>query len=507
MSQEKPISYNNERVVFPYSTGAILERCSLTYDQNIAVIFNDHEITYREQIIRIRQSGQALLQLGMVKGDRIALLLPNSPELLNIYFGALWAGLVVVPLFPKGSFIDHSFIIQDSAARAVIYDGYLHNFDAEFALNVNDFIQLANKQPSEARIPDVSPMDLYGIFYVGGDDGRLKGVLHTHGSYLSSIAGQMIDIGLGEQERFAHVAPITHAGGMFILPVWMKGGTNVLLSGFDPDKLLYTINKNKITSTMMVPTMLYTLLDKLENSSNESLSLTNIIYGVSPFQQDRLLQALDIFGPIFTQVYGITEAPNQLTILDKHEHFHALKTNNFKRLTSLGRAASLTDIKLINNESVSDFHGEMVIRGPHITLGYWKRPKETQEVLRDGWLYTGDIVTKDEQGFLYLVERKKDIIISGGFNIYAKHIEATLLQHPKIQMAAVIGVPDNKWGELVKAIISPVPNVNITEAEIIAWAKERLGSIYTPKAISFVDQIPVTEEGKIEKSELKKHLI
>ncbi|MDX7986772.1 long-chain fatty acid--CoA ligase [Xenorhabdus sp. 12] len=504
MSKEKSVSSHNERAVFPYSTGVIIERCSLAYDQNIAVIFNDLKITYREQIIHIRQSGQALLQLGMIKGDRIALLIPNSPELLNIYFGALWAGLVVVPLFPKGSSIDHSFIIHDSGTRAVIYEGSIHNFDAEFTLNVNDFMQLANKQPSEARVPDVSPMDLYGIFYVGGEDGRLKGVLHTHGSYLSSIAGQMIDIGLGKQERFAHVAPITHAGGMFILPVWMKGGTNVLLSEFDPENLLYTINKDKITSTMMVPTMLYTLLDKLDNRGNELLSLTNIIYGVSPFQQDRLLQALDIFGPIFTQIYGITEAPNQLTILDKHEHLHALKSNNLKKLSSLGRTVSLTDMQLINNGDVSDFQGEMVIRGPHITPGYWKRPMETKEILRDGWLYTGDVVTKDEQGFLYLIERKKDIIISGGFHIYAKHIEATLLQHPKIQVVAVIGIPDNKWGELVKAIIVPVPNATITEEEVITWAKEQLGSIYAPKAVNFVEYIPTTKEGKIEKSKLKK---
>ncbi|MDE9543118.1 AMP-binding protein [Xenorhabdus bovienii] len=503
MLAKHSIQNKNSNSVLPYSTGALIERCGLAYSQDIAVIFHDRQITYCEQIIRIRQSGRALLQLGMNKGDRVAILIADSPELLDIYFGILWAGLVVVPLFPKGSSSDHNFIITDSGARVVIHDGRVHNADTEFVFSVDHFSHLTNQQLPDPGMPDINPMDLYGIFYTGSIDGRLKGTLHTHGSYLSAIAGQMLDIGFGEQERFAHVAPITHAGGMFILPTWMKGGTNVLLGGFDPDRLIHIIATEKITATMMVPTMLYMLMDNLRNNSNRLSSLSNIIYGVSPFRQDHLLQALDICGPIFTQFYGMVEAPNQITVLNKSDHLHALNTGNMARLTSLGKPATLAEINLVNGSKLDTFSGEIIIRGPHITSGYWNRPEETASNLRDGWLYTGDIVTADEQGFLYLVERKKELIISGGYHVYVKHVENTLLQHPAVYDVAVFGVPDDKWGELVKATVVLVPKATVEAAELINWTKERIGTVFAPKAIDFVNSIPTTENGKHDKSVLR----
>ncbi|MBD2784081.1 AMP-binding protein [Xenorhabdus sp. DI] len=496
MLLNQPTQNKISNAVLPYSTGALIERCGLIYSQKIAVIFHDCKITYREQIAYIRQSGRALLRLGMNKGDRVALLIADSPELLNIYFGALWAGLVVVPLFPKGSSTDHDFIIKDSDSRAVIHDGRISDADAEFVLCVENFIYLANQQSSESGMPNVSPMDLYGIFYTGGMDGRLKGTLHTHGSYLSAIVGQMIDIGFGEQERFAHVAPITHVGGMFILPIWMKGGTNVLLGRFDPELLIHTITIKKITASMMVPTMMYILMDYLRNSRKQLSSLSNIIYGVSPFRQEQLLQALDIFGPIFTQFYGMVEAPNQITVLNRSDHQQALKTGNIARLTSLGKPVTLADINLVDDSGQNASSGEIIIRGPHITQGYWNRPEETTNSLRDGWLYTGDIATIDEQGFLYLVKRKKEIIISGGYHVYIKHVENMLLQHPFVDNVAVFGVPDDKWGELVKAVVVLRQQDTISAIELINWSKERLGSVFTPKIIEIVDFIPIIKNNK-----------
>jgi fatty-acyl-CoA synthase len=510
-----------------HSAGALVERCGTAYGPQTAVVYGDRRITYTEQLARIRQTGRALLDLGLTRGDRVAILMSDRPELLDAFYGAQWAGLSVVPLNAKMAVEDHAYILGNSGARVVVHDAskadqvakarsqteselfveHVLSVDADAVLDGGqELAALAQLQQDGAGLPDVTPDDRIGIFYTGGTTGRPKGVEHTHRSFVSAWISELLELGLGERDVFAHVAPLTHAGGVFVLPVWMRGGTNVILGGFNPDQFVEAVTKEKITSSMMVPTMLYVLLDQLKNGKQGLESLSTVIYGASPMGKERLLQALDIFGPIFSQLYGQTEAPNQLCVLRKSDHAEAIETGNLEPLSSCGRPVAIADVRLFDDDMNEVGHGEsgeIVARGPHLMKGYWNLPEQTASTIRDGWLCTGDVAKEDDRGYLYIVDRKKDMIISGGFNVYPKEVESTLFGHPAVKDVAVIGVPDEKWGESVKAVVVRDPDVQVDEAELIAYVRNRKGPVMTPKTVDFVDAIPLTAVGKHDKPALR----
>jgi fatty-acyl-CoA synthase len=504
-----------------HSAGALIERCGLAYGPQTAVVCGDRRITYTEQLARVRQTGRALLDLGLEKGDRVAVLMTDRPELLDVYYGALWAGLAIVPLNAKASASDHAYILSDCGARVVVHDGSKADLvdsaraEAEHVLSVDEQAVLSGgaylpnlvaKQPDGEGRPEVTPDDRYGIFYTGGTTGRPKGVEHNHRAFVAAMMSEMLELGLGERDRFAHVAPLTHAGGMFVLPVWLRGGTNVILGGFDPERFKSAVATEEITSSMMVPTMLYVLMDSLKNGNEGLESLSTVIYGASPIGRERLLQAIETFGPIFSQLYGQTEAPNQLCVLRKSDHAQAIETGDHTPLSSCGRPVGIADVRLVDDDLKDVPHGEageIVAQGPHIMRGYWNRPEETAAALRGGWLCTGDVAKADRRGFVYIVDRKKDMIISGGFNVYPKEVEATLFSHPAVKDVAVIGVPDDKWGESVKAVVVRDPSVQVDAAELIAYVRERKGPVLAPKTVDFTEAIPLTAVGKHDKPALR----
>ena len=501
--------------------GGLVERSARSYGPRVAIVAGDRRITYAEMIARVRQAGRALLGLGLQPGDRVALLMPDRPEVLYAYYGALWAGLAVVPLNAKLGPEDQEYILTDSGARAVVHDAaYAERLAAfaggvEFKLSVDaagvldggqDFAALCAAQPDGPGAPPVGPADLFGIYYTGGTTGRPKGVAHSHRTFSSALISELLELGLGERDVFAHVAPLTHASGAFVLPVWMRGGANVVLGGFDPGRLLDTIAAERVTATLLVPTMLYVLLDHPAMAGADTSTLQTVVYGAAPMGQERLLQGLDRFGPVFAQLYGQTEAPNQLTVLRKDDHAEALRTGDLTPLASCGRPVAIAEVRIADDDlkDVPDGEpGEIVARGPHIMLGYWNRPEETAASLRDGWLCTGDVAKTDERGFLYIVDRKKDMIISGGFNVYPKDVESALFAHPAVRDACVIGVPDEKWGEAVKAVVVLDPSATVTPAELQAWVKERKGAVNSPKTVDFVEAIPLTAVGKHDKPALR----
>jgi fatty-acyl-CoA synthase len=506
-----------------HSAGALVERAGMAYGPQDAVVYGDRRITYTEQLARIRQTGRALLSLGLEKGDRVAVLMTDRPEVLDVHWGAVWAGLAVVPLTAKASASDHAYLIGDCGARVVVHDAgkadrvegarketdieHLFCVDRDGVFEGGRYLpDLVKAQPDGPGLPEVTPDDRYGIFYTGGTTGRPKGVEHNHRAFVAAFMSEMLELGLGERDRFAHVMPLTHASGMFVLPVWLNGGTNVILGGFDPEQFTATVAAEKITSSMMVPTALYTLMDSLRNGNEGLESLTTLIYGASPIGKERLLQAMDTFGPIFSQLYGQTEAPNQLSVLRKSDHARAIETGDLAPLSSCGRPVLIADVRLVDDDLTDVPHGEtgeIVAQGPHIMRGYWNRPEETATALREGWLCTGDVAKADDRGFMYIVDRKKDMIISGGFNVYPKEVEATLFGHPAVKDVAVIGVPDDRWGETVKAVIVKDPSVQVDAAELMAYVKERKGPVLTPKSVDFVDAIPLTTVGKHDKPALR----
>jgi fatty-acyl-CoA synthase len=513
--------------MFDHTIGGLLERAATAYGPRTAIVAGDRRISYGEMIGEVRRTGRALLSAGLERGDRVAMLMPDRPEVLYAYYGALWAGLGVVPINARLGAEDQAYIISDSGARAIVHDaayasrlsGIMGDLDTEvlahrLSVDANAVLDggtplelLTDKESAAPGMPGVASGDLFGIYYTGGTTGRPKGVVHTHRTFSAALFSELLELGLGEADTFAHCAPLTHASGGFVLPVWMRGGTNLVLGGFDPDRLLHAIAQERVTATLLVPTMIYVLLDHPGLADADTSSLQTVVYGAAPMGTERLVDALKRFGPVFAQLYGQTEAPNQLTTLRKDDHAEALRTGDLTPLASCGRPVAIADVRLLDddlNEVPMGSDGEICVRGPHVMTGYWNRPEETAATLRDGWLCTGDVARADDRGFLYIVDRKKDMIISGGYNVYPKEVEAALFTHPAVRDACVIGVPDEKWGESVKAVVVLDPAAQVDATTLIEWVKAAKGSVNSPKTVDFVDAIPLTAVGKHDKPTLRK---
>jgi len=500
-----------------HTIGGLIERCCATYRERPAVVHGARTLTYAELLSQVRRTGRALAGLGLRRGDRVGVLMADRTELITVVYGAQWAGLAAVGLNARLGAEDHHHILEDAGARVLVHDdvhaeraaAIVEGTGVERRIAVGaelDALVAAQPDgPGRAGLPDVTPDDVMGLYYTGGTTGRPKGVAHTHRSMIAAWVSELLEVGLGEREVFAHVAPLTHASGAFVVPVLLRGGTNVILGAFDPERLLDAIERQGVTSTLMVPTMLYVLLDTPGLRDRDTGSLRTVIYGAAPMGRERLEQALGVFGPVLAQLYGQTEAPNQLTVLSRADHADALASGNAERLASCGREALIAQVRVAGDDGAEvplGETGEIIARGPHLMREYWNRPEETAEALRGGWLHTGDLARRDEDGYLFIVDRTKDLIISGGFNVYPKEIEQALFAHPKVRDACVIGVPDEKWGEAVKAIV--VTDGPVAPAELQAWVKDRKGSVLTPKSVDFLDAIPVTALGKHDKPALRR---
>ncbi len=302
--------------------------------------------------------------------------------------------------------------------------------------------------------------------------------------------------------RFLATTPISHAAVCFVLPTWLGGGTVVLQRSFDPEGFYRAIAEHRITLTFMVPTMLYACLDHPATKTADVSSLETIAYGAAPIAATRLREALDVFGPVFLQLYGQAEAPATVTTLRKEEHDPA-RPHLFG---SCGRPLPGVTVELHDDDdkevAVGEV-GEICVRGLIVTDGYWKREELTAETFRNGWLHTGDMATRDDDGYLYIVDRKKDMIISGGFNVYPREVEDVLCTHSGVAMAAVIGIPDDRWGEAVKALVVPRPGADLDADELIALVRERKGPVYAPKSIDVVDALPLTGVGKADRKAIR----
>jgi fatty-acyl-CoA synthase len=503
------------------SFGSVLDACAHNYPRETALVQGDVRLSYTEMFGRIRQTGRALQKLGLGPGDRLAFVMADSPALLEVMYGALWAGITAVPLNARLSLEDHKYMIEDARARALVFDSttaergheLLAGCTIEFAIATDEAAvpergelleRLITGEDGGAGAPATDHDRECIIQYTGGTTGFPKGVLHSHRTLLSSLYSATLELDVRPGEVSAHIAPLTHSGMVYVLPVWARGGTNVVLGGFDPAQLLHTIEHEHVTSTLMVPTMLYYLLDLPGIADRDLSSLRTLTYGAAPMGPERIEQALDVFGPIFIQVYGQSEAPAQITVLTKRDHVRARENPDLLR--SCGRPVAIVDVRCADDAlaSVPDGEpGEILVRGPNVTPGYINKPKETALALRDGWLCTGDIGVRDEQGYFYIVDRKKDMIVSGGFNVYPKEVEQTLFAHPAVRDVCVVGVPDEKWGEAVKAVVVVDPDAATTSAELIEFVKEHKGSVLAPKSVDFVEAIPLTSIGKHDKKAVR----
>ncbi len=488
------------------------------FSDRTAIVGEDFSVTFEQMGAQISRVIQVFESLGLRRGDGIAQLSANRAEVIYVMLAAGLMGLRYTPLHPFGAEDDHNFILEDAEISLLIIDETKFSTRGTSAINSVDSIQtvltygpgvfgngliekMSQLEPKKLT-PDGNAEDIAWIAYTGGTTGRPKGVVHKHKSLVSYTLMSMADWDWPPKPKYLAVTPLSHSAGIMVPAVLLLGGSIRVEATFSPNSFLNVVQKHRITATFLVPTMIYALLDDEHINSFDISSLETIIYGAAPMSPNRLVEAIKLFGPVFMQLYGQTEAPNAITVLSKNDH----KNADFNRLTSCGTPVIGNQIKLLDidgNEVDDGEIGEICVRGPLVMDGYWKRPKETNIALQGNWLHTGDLARKDEQGYYYIVDRSKDTIISGGFNIYPREVEDVLMTHEAVSEVAIIGVPDDKWGEAVTAIIVLNPGFNACAKVLSAYVKEKKGSIYVPKQFKWVDKIPLTSLGKANKKQLR----
>ncbi len=509
-----------------WTIGELYDRCVDFYGPETAITYKEESYTYEEMGQKAACLVSALQSLGLKKGETVSFLMANCPEYVFCEIAVAKSGCVRVPLAVLLSTSDHIYMMNQAESSTLIYhesmsprvkDMIPHLKTVRHFICVGQdhasvveghhhFQSLIDSSSPSYREVEIDPEDLVGIYYTGGTTGKPKGVMVSHRGWVYTVLMEMLELGLGWDEVFAYPTPLTHAGGCLMLPVLLRKGRVVIIDHFDPRLLLETMEKERVTATFLVPTMIYVLLDSQYLKEYDLRSLRNIIYGASAIAPDRLKQALDTFGPVMTQLFGQTEAPMMMSVLSREEHIVEDPEREKEILSSAGRPTFHTRVKLLDdegNEVERGNAGEVAVRCANMMNGYFKNPEATSETIRDGWLHTGDIAKQDEEGFLYIVDRKKDMIVSGGFNIYPREIEDVLFEHPAVKGAAVVGVPHEKWGEEVKAIVILHKEKAATEEELIRFVKERKGRLVAPKTVEFWDEIPLTNLGKLDKKAIK----
>lgn len=488
------------------------------FPDRVAIVAGGERITYAQLEGRIARTVAALKALGLKRGDALAQLAANRAEVLVVSCACNLMGVRATPLHPLGSEDDHVFVLEDAeidvlvadelkfAARASALKARSPRLKHLVTYGPSDIAPhlaaLAEGRPIAPLTLEAQPQDIVSINYTGGTTGRSKGVVHRSRSLVATMLLCCTEWDWPRDLRLLAATPVSHAAGAMFVPTLMRGGTYVVAPGFEPEDFLATIERERVTATFLVPTMLYVLLDHPKLKAFDTSSLEVIIYGAAPMSPTRLREATEHFGPVFVQLYGQTEAPQIVTTMRRADH----DLSRPERLGSCGVPAAGIQVKLLDpdlNEVPLGETGEICVRGPLVMEGYWKRPEENAATLRGGWLHTGDMAKADADGFLYIVDRSKDMIVSGGFNVFPREVEDVLTMHPGVSAAAVIGVPDPKWGEAVKAVIVPRPGSNVTEEALIAWVREKKGSVYAPKSIDFAESLPVTALGKSDKKALR----
>ena len=507
----------------------VFDRACSYYAERTAIRDGDRAISYGQMQRWANRVANGLGALGVAPGERIGLLLPNVLEFIPTQHGVWKAGAVLVQMPARASAATHRTNLAQTAATTLIYHAQFDDVAREIVAglpNLKTVIRLADgtsgapayrgvtdsvdyrahfeAQPDTPPAVTVSEHDEAYVLFTSGSTGEPKGVVNSHftWAHYSITAGlEIADTRPGEV--FAHGAPLTHFTQIFVMPTFLRGGTNVMLPGLDTGGLLAAIERDRVTATAVVPTIVYLLLDHPRRSVADLSSLKTMIYAGSPIAPERLREALAAFGPIFVQTYAGTE-PGYVSCLRKEDHKVGTDTD-LKRLASAGRPIPYVKVSIQDSRDrllpVGEI-GEICSRQLGQMLGYVDTAR-TVEALRDGWVHTGDVGYLDEHGFLYIIDRKRDMVVSGGFNVFPRQVEDVLLGHPAVAQAAVIGVPHPKWGEAVHAAVVLRTGAEASEDELSAAVKKELGSVSAPKTIAFAGELPVNPAGKVDKKALR----
>lgn len=478
-------------------------------------------VSYREARSAVRRIARAI-QAAVGERAHAGLFSPNCTQAFLAALGTFLAGTLYVPLNARDSVDDIAWFLDFSQCELL----FLHSSFAvhlprlrELAPQLREFVCLDRDLPNlpslerwSAGYPDTAvatrrgPDDVAIIKATGGTTGKPKGVLQTHRALEEMY--RLIETCMPPRQPPVHLlaAPFTHAAGALAYPLLKHGARQILLERPDPARLLQVIELERVTYLFLPPTVIYRLLSHPELRQHDYSSLEYFLYAAAPMSVDKLRQAIDVFGPVMAQCFGQAEIPLLCTFLSPQEHIVGDDPGGLRRLASAGRATPGTDIAIMDDAGrllPCGERGEIVVRGELVTPGYFRNPAASAEATKHGWRHTGDIGYLDRDGYLYIVDRQRDLIISGGFNIYPGEIEQVLWSHPAVEDCAVIGVPHEDWGEAVKAVVELRPGTTATEAELTAFCRERLGAVKTPKSVEFWRELPRSSVGKVLKRDIR----
>ncbi len=505
----------------------ILEASVERYPNHTALIFEDRKWTYAAWLARVRRFAQALSDMGVRPGDRVAFYISTSENSVTTYFACQLLGAVSVPLNFRLSAGEAVYILQDSGARVLVYGRYLaeNALKVEAQVNsVHDFIGCAYdranipeghhyfetlaEETEDRGEPRPAPRgdDVSALVYTSGTTGRPKGVMHTHANDLAIAMNCVMEYGLSHRDNALHIAPLYHVGGMqaYFIPHMMVGGTNVVLGRYEAEKTLEIIQAEKITTLFAVPTQIQEMLFHPRFKDYDVSSLRMITTGGAAISSTTMERVINEFCPGIYNGYGMTEA--SLTLLLHPDDALA-------KLGSCGKPTLITEARVIVNDPARevppsetvgpDEIGQLIVRGPQAMQGYWNKPFETQKKLKAGWIYTGDLFSKDADGFYYFQGRADDMIVSGGENIYPREVEDVLYRCPGVQEAAVVGLPDEKWGQVVTAfVVASDPGLSPEKVDAFCKTSDDIAPYKRPKRYYFVDALPTNPSGKVLKREL-----
>jgi acyl-CoA synthetase (AMP-forming)/AMP-acid ligase II len=484
-----------------------------------AVSDDRHSWNYRELAERIARLAGGLRARGLVPGDRVLLSLENCGEFVELLFGCWAAGLCAVPANARLHPREVEYIADNSGARLLIVtpglaaalaplSGSVETLEAVISTRTAEYAALLKAEPVS---PDAgSPTDRAWLFYTSGTTGRPKGAVLTHRNLLFASQCYYADIDrLDERDTHLLAAPASHGAGLYALPFLLKGGHQIVLPHFDVGDILDVIRQQPSVSLFAAPTMLTRLVHAPQVAGAELANLKTIYYGGGPMYVADLEKALGLFGPRLYQLYGQGESPMTITGLDQRQHADTGHPRWRERLGSTGVARTGVLVKVVDDNDTElppGEIGEVVTRSDCVMEGYWQNPAANAETLRGGWLHTGDLGSMDEDGFLTLRDRSKDMIISGGSNIYPREIEEVLLRHPDLVEASVVGRPHPEWGEEVVAFVVPKPGAKIAETALDRLCLDHIARFKRPRRYCFVDALPKNNYGKVLKTELRKLL-
>jgi long-chain acyl-CoA synthetase len=500
---------------------------AVLFDRNgVATRYEDRTRTWGEVADRVARLAGALQELGVAHGDRVAILMLNQDRYLELYLAIAWAGAVVVPLNIRWNAAENQDCLLDCRAKLLVVDAVFAPMGAGIAETLGSFALVYADDAPEARpktahdyemlvagaasIPDeeAAETDLAGMFYTGGTTGRSKGVMLSHRNLMANARNALAWNKEDQHSCYLHAAPMFHladAGAMYVR--LLLGSANAIIRGFSPEAVARAIEKYRVTSVVLVPTMIQMFVDQPGFDRFNLSSLRYITYGASPISEALLDRATAALPNVeFQQAYGMTELSPVATVLSWQDHIGEGRAKGRHR--SGGRPGPMVEVRIVDplgRPLPPRQIGEIVVRGDNVMMGYWERPEETKRAIVDGWMHTGDGGYMDEDAYVYIVDRIKDMIVTGGENVYSAEVENCVAQHPAVVQCAVIGIPDPQWGEAVHAIVMRKPGAVVSEDEIIEFCKARMAHYKCPLSVKIQDEmLPLSGAGKILKRELRK---